>query len=250
IITVAGGSYFALDYHKDKREEERIKYLAEEALHKIKVAKHNEKIILLEKEIEELNKEKARLKKEESYYFKGDVFKLDVSKKSKVSQKDLKKVLRGGTVGLEKSFLEGEQYGVNAVFLVSIAALESAWGTINFRPNNMFGYGGKGYKTKRDNIMDVAKGLGTQYLSPSGGLYNGKGIRDVNKRYASSSTWDDKVGRNMLTLYAQLNALKKERVKKEIKQIDKDIVIKKEQIQKLRSNVPEQADKYLEKIDQ
>ena len=39
-------------------------------------------------------------------------------------------------------------------------------------------------------------------VTPGGGLYNGKRITDVNKRYAASSTWDDKVCRNMAHYYA------------------------------------------------
>ena len=69
---------------------------------------------------------------------------MDVSQPSGVTLADLKLVSRGAFVGIEDAFLKAEQdYGVNCLFVMGIASLECANGTICYRPNNMFGFGGK-----------------------------------------------------------------------------------------------------------
>ena len=76
---------------------------------------------------------------------------LDVSKPSGVTLADLKLVSRGAFVGIEDAFLKAEQdYGINCLFVMGIASLESANGTICFRPNNMFGFGGRGFSSKSE----------------------------------------------------------------------------------------------------
>ena len=106
-------------------------------------------------------------------------------------------------MGIEDAFLKAEQdYGINCLFVMAIGSLESANGTICFRPNNMFGFGGRGFSPKSECVDVVARTLEYSYLTPGGSLYNGKRITDVNKRYAASSTWDDKVCRNMAHYYA------------------------------------------------
>ena len=136
-------------------------------------------------------------------YSYNQCWSLDVSKPSGVTLADLKLVSRGAFVGIEDAFLKAEQdYGINCLFVMAIGSLESANGTICFRPNNMFGFGGRGFSSKSECVDVVARTLEYSYLTPGGGLYNGKRITDVNKRYAASSTWDDKVCRNMAHYYA------------------------------------------------
>ena len=128
---------------------------------------------------------------------------LDVSKPSGVTLADLKLVSRGAFVGIEDAFLKAEQdYGINCLFVMAIAAHESANGTICFRPNNMFGFGGRGFSSKSECVDVVARALQNNYLTPGASLYNGTRITDVNKRYAASSTWDNKVCRNMARYYS------------------------------------------------
>jgi hypothetical protein len=69
----------------------------------------------------------------------------------------------------------------------------------------MFGFGRSGFSSKAECIDTVARALANNYLSPSGGLYNGKTISSVNKRYAASTTWDDKVARNMVNYYSVIS---------------------------------------------
>ncbi len=139
-------------------------------------------------------------------YSTSEVMSLDVSKPSGVSVSDLELVTRGALVGLEEAFWQAEQdYNVNCLFVMAIAAHESANGTICFRPNNMFGYGGMSFDSKEECIDTVARGLANNYLDSSGGLYSGKTISSVNKRYAASTTWDDKVARNMVNYYGTIS---------------------------------------------
>ena len=130
---------------------------------------------------------------------------LDVSKPSGVTLADLQLVSRGAFVGIEDAFLKAEQdYGINCLFVMAIASLESANGTMCFKPNNMFGFGSRGFSSKSECVDVVARSLEYNYLTPGGSLYNGTRITDVNKRYAASSTWDDKVCRNMARYYATI----------------------------------------------
>lgn len=135
-------------------------------------------------------------------YSASEVMKLDVSKPSGVTVSDLKLVTRGGLVGLEEAFWQAEQdYDINCLFVMAIAAHESANGTMCYRPNNMFGYGGISFDSKEECIDTVARGLANSYLNSDGGLYSGKTISSVNKRYAASTAWDDKVAHNMVIYY-------------------------------------------------
>ena len=138
-------------------------------------------------------------------YSYDECWSLDVSKPSGVTLADLQLVSRGAFVGIEDAFLKAEQdYGINCLFVMAIASLESANGTMCFRPNNMFGFGSSGFSSKSECVDVVARSLEYNYLTPGGSLYNGTRITDVNKRYAASSTWDDKVCRNMARYYATI----------------------------------------------
>ena len=140
-------------------------------------------------------------------YTNAQIRKLDVSKPSGVTKSDLKLVTQGALVGLEDAFLKAEQdYGINCLFVMAIASHESANGTICFRPNNMFGFGRSGFSSKAEGIDVVSRALARNYLSPGGSLYSGQTISDVNKRYAASTTWDDKVASKMTHYYSVISS--------------------------------------------
>ena len=140
-------------------------------------------------------------------YTNAQIRSLDVSKPSGVTKSDLKLVTQGALVGLEDAFLKAEQdYGINCLFVMAIASHESANGTICFRPNNMFGFGRSGFSSKAEGIDVVSRALARNYLSPGGSLYSGKTISDVNKRYAASTTWDDKVASKMTHYYSVISS--------------------------------------------
>lgn len=148
-------------------------------------------------------------------YSYDEIWKMDVSKPSGVTAEDLKLVTSGGLVGLEDAFVKAEKdYGINCLFVMGIASLESANGTICFRPNNMFGFGSSGFSSKEECIDVVARALANNYLAPGGSLYNGYRITDVNRRYAASSTWDEKVCRNMARYYSVISRHHNEQLEK------------------------------------
>lgn len=150
-----------------------------------------------------------RLTKQESIpsYSIQQIYQLDLRDPSGVTPSDLKLVTSSGLVGLEDSFVKAEEkYGVNCVFLMSIASLESAKGTMMFRPNNMFGYGKSGFSSKSEGIHVVAKSLSSRYLSPGASLYGGSPtLQGVNKRYAANPDWYAKVGKYMEEYYAVIS---------------------------------------------
>ena len=143
-------------------------------------------------------------------YSLDELYALDLREKTGFTAEDLKIITSKGLVGCEEAFAKAEEtYGVNSIFLISIASLESAHGTMMFRPNNMFGYGRTGFASKEECIMTVAKGLGTRYLPPGGSLYGGSPtLKGVNKRYAANPQWYYKVGKYMQGYYAELAAAK------------------------------------------
>jgi len=149
-------------------------------------------------------------------YTLDQLYALDLRKKTGFTEEDLKIITTRGLKGCEKAFVEAEEkYGVNSIFLISIASLESAYGTQMFRPNNMFGYGRTGFSSKSECIMTVAKGLGTRYLQPGASLYGGSPtLKGVNKRYAANPQWYYKVGKYMQRYYNELAAAKNGNVEK------------------------------------
>ena len=140
-------------------------------------------------------------------YSVSEIYNLDLREPSGVTAADLKLVTSDGLVGLEEDFVNAEEkYGVNCIFLMSIASLESAKGTQMFRPNNMFGYGQTGFSSKAEGINVVAKGLSTRYLNPGGSLYGGSPtVKGVNKRYAANPQWYAKVANYMEEYYSVIS---------------------------------------------
>ena len=99
-------------------------------------------------------------------------------------------------------FVEMEkEYGVNAIFLASVAALESGWcrTDIAVNNNNLFGYknpSGNGFRyfsSKEDSIVTVAKHLKTNYLTEGAPYYNGLSIKGINVKYCEQKDWYKKI---------------------------------------------------------
>lgn len=108
---------------------------------------------------------------------------------------------------LAQDFIDAEEEtGVNAVFVASIAALESGWGksyAAEFR-NNLFGImtadGSLRYfDSKRDCIFYTARLLADNYLAEDGKHYRGGEVEDVAEVYASAEDWAAKV-RNLMEM--------------------------------------------------
>ena len=158
------------------------------------------------------------LKQEEipAYTF-AQVQAMDMSKPSGVTVDDLKLVTRYKLVGTEETLYNLEQeYNLNCLLLLAIASHESAYGTAQFRPNNVCGYGGKGFSSINECLETVGRALANSYLSPSGAFYKGNTIAAVNRTYAADGAWNVKVAKKVTYFYqvisenhnAQLEKLK------------------------------------------
>lgn len=119
-----------------------------------------------------------------------------------------------------------KKYNINGIFLASIAIHESGWGTSQIAKDkhNLFGYGSYDetpyassfeFETYAECIETVAKSLVKYYINPSGTIiydgeiasawyYNGPTLFGVNTRYASDSSWHEKVYNYMEMLYNRL----------------------------------------------
>ena len=150
-------------------------------------------------------------------YTYAQVQAMDMSIPSGVTVDDLKLVTRYKLVGTEETLYNLEQeYNLNCLFLLAIASHESAYGTAQFRPNNVCGYGGKGFSSVNECLETVGRALANSYLSPSGAYYKGSTIAAVNRTYAADGSWNVKVAKKVAYFYqvisenhnAQLEKLK------------------------------------------
>ena len=150
-------------------------------------------------------------------YSYAEVCSMDMSKPSGATVEDLKLVTRYELVGLEEKLYQMEQdYDLNCLFLLGIASHESAYGTSQFHPNNICGYGYSGFPSKEACLDQVGRVLAKNYLNPSGPYYKGTTIDSVNRTYAADPAWDSKVARKVTYFYEvisenhnkQLNKLK------------------------------------------
>ena len=128
----------------------------------------------------------------------------DVTKESNISVEEMTSILEGTSLQkLAPAFVECEKkYGVNAIFLCGIAALESNWGNSRraIEDNNYTGLGvysdtavGINSKTPEGNIHATAQRLAEHYLKENGMFYNGLSVFAVNTKYCVGCTWGMKV---------------------------------------------------------
>lgn len=111
-----------------------------------------------------------------------------------VTEEELEAVLKHDLKGMAKHYLDAEEkYGVNAVFLASVSALESGWGRYCFRENNIFGYGRKSFDSYAECIDFVASKISKNYLSEDGRYYSGTTIDAVNQYYNGREAWAETV---------------------------------------------------------
>lgn len=106
--------------------------------------------------------------------------------------------------GLGSAFYEAEQtYGVNALALISIAALESGWGRSEYAlvRNNLFGYGAYTHDPDQavhfdswyDSIQAAARTLAEDYLHPEGRYYQGGTLAAIGPIWAADPEWAVKI---------------------------------------------------------
>ena len=125
---------------------------------------------------------------------KEEASETDLTSPCGFSPDELSRGLLGELSSLAENFIAAEEkYGVNALFLSAVAALESGWGKYCFRENNIFGWSGKSFSSKEECIDFVASKIAEHYLSEGGKYYNGKTVSDVNVFYNGSDTWAEKI---------------------------------------------------------
>ena len=140
-------------------------------------------------------------------YTYAQVQAMDMSVPSGVTVDDLKLVTRYKLVGTEETLYKLEQeYDLNCLFLLAVASHESAYGTAQFRPNNVCGYGGKGFSSINECLETVGRALANSYLSPSGAYYEGNTIAAVNRTYAADGSWNVKVAKKVTAFYQTISA--------------------------------------------
>lgn len=123
-----------------------------------------------------------------------EAFCLDLTLPSGISEKELANGLKGELKELAGDFVAAEEkYGVNAVFLAAVAALESGWGKSCFRANNIFGWSGKSFGSKEECVDFVASKIAEHYLSENGKYFHGKTVSGVNVCYNGSVFWERKI---------------------------------------------------------
>lgn len=102
-----------------------------------------------------------------------------------------------------------KEYGVNAVYLSAISALESGWGRYQFRENNIFGFGKKEFESESECILYVAEFLKREYLTPGGMYYHdGTTLADVNVSYNGSEHWLSQTTSIAESIAAEINKLR------------------------------------------
>ena len=192
----------------DKNETIQLdQYLKNEQILPIKPME--EKIQTIKKQIKKLKEEIQ--KEEQTRYFNPN----DVSALSHITVADAKHMLEGTALYENaKSYVKAEEkYHVNAVFLMGIAAHESAWGTSRRarEDNNLTGYGvtsdhakGINKSTKEAGLLATAETLHEKYLTPGGSYYVGTSAAAVNKHYCVGGEWAAAVVKNAYLLMNRL----------------------------------------------
>lgn len=192
----------------DKNETIQLdQYLKNEQILPIKPME--EKVQTIKKQIKKFKEE---IKKEEqTRYFNPN----DVSALSHITVADAKHMLEETALYEDaKAYVKAEEkYHVNAVFLMGIAAHESAWGTSRRarEDNNLTGYGvtsdhakGINKSTKEAGLLATAETLHEKYLTPGGSYYVGTSAAAVNKHYCVGGEWAAAVVKNAYLLMNRL----------------------------------------------
>lgn len=121
--------------------------------------------------------------------------------KTNLSPEELEKVLTKGLSGYGQAFYNIEQtYGINSIFAISVAELESGNGTSSaFRnKNNAFGIGPGRYFNSVEACIEY---FGQLMNKP---IYYGKSIDRIGSVYCVGGNWASKVKTLMKTNYSDL----------------------------------------------
>ena len=130
---------------------------------------------------------------------------MDLRTPSNATAEDIEKMLAGTKLaGLGQAFVDAEKtYGVNALYMMGLAAEESGYGTSNYavKRNNLYGWGAvdsnpdlaKHFETKYSATLFVASKLKQNYLTEGGAYHEGYSARSVDVHYCTDKKHADKI---------------------------------------------------------
>lgn len=159
----------------------------------------NQKLKTIE-EKQTIQQQRCVIKKRSPVSFNSE----DIRVKSNINAEEMKELLSGTDMKeLSQSFVKAEEeFGVNALALAGLVALESGWNTSDraARQNNLTGYAvysdessGKDFSSKDECILRTAKLLKEDYLSKEGQWHNGYSLDSINIMYSSDKRWSNKI---------------------------------------------------------
>ena len=138
-----------------------------------------------------------------------DMRALDLRQPCGFSASEIESVTKFNLNGLGGNFAEQDNR-VNAIFLMSVAALESGWGRHRLTAYNLFGIYYYQPQSYAECISHAANLLATKYLVQDGEWYNGVTVSAVNINYcvnpdgSPKTTWTDEVSGIMADMYNQI----------------------------------------------
>lgn len=118
----------------------------------------------------------------------------DMREMTGFTAEQLERCLSPGMQGLGDDYAKAEaEYGLNALFMISIAELESGFGTSGLaqNKNNLIGLksydGWASFDSKEECVDYHGRYLSNNYLDPEGSFHNGSTIRGVSIVYCGES---------------------------------------------------------------
>lgn len=129
----------------------------------------------------------------------------DLRVASNVTPEEIDLMLEGTKLnGLGSAFVEAEQkYGVNALYMMGLACLESGFGNSAFaqKRNNLYGWNAvdsnpnnaSSFSSKKEATLYVASKLQSNYLTEGGVYYEGYSPRAVDVHYCTDKAHADKI---------------------------------------------------------
>ena len=129
----------------------------------------------------------------------------DLRTKSNVSIEEYQKMLENTALyEIAENLYNAEQkFGVNGLYLMGLACLESSYGNSNFAKNrnNIFGWNavdsnpGKAsyFTSKSECVIFVTEKLSNNYLSENGCYFEGYTAKDIDKHYCTDKQHANKI---------------------------------------------------------
>ena len=185
-----------------------------QAIIDVEIQKHKEaeaKRIAEEQRLKELEEQRQReLEAQKKPHFNPN----DVTEPSNLSKEQIHKMLEGTALVtlVDAIYWYEQEYGVNGIFITSIIALESGWGSsyVARNYNNLSGYIGQNgdyytFANWGESIQETFRLIGEEYVREDGLFYNGKSISAVNIRYCEVDSWTPKVTQIGYELLSKIN---------------------------------------------